>query len=373
MEELFDVALADCPDYAEETVRKALEEAIEKIGGMPFAKPGKKIVIKTNAVALKSVDSAATTHPMMVNVLCKMLIEKGCEVVVGDSPGGIYTPAYLAAVYRGIGLNIIEKTGAKLNYNTATKKAKLDGKVVKELEYTAYLDDADYIIDFAKLKTHGMLALTASVKNMFGMIPGTMKPEYHYKYPKPEDFSNMLIDLNLFIKPVLYLIDACDCMEGNGPTGGSPRHIGALIASYDGFSADLLASKLIDLEPKKVPYLVEAMKRGLCRESTDELNVYGDVDKYIVKDFKKMPEVHIGFNSNIVEKVFSRKPVLDADKCRECGKCAELCPKKAIKLSPKPVINRKLCIKCFCCQEFCPFSALEAKRPFIARILNGKQ
>ena len=119
-----------------------------------------------------------------------------------------------------------------------------------------------------------------------------------------------------------------------------------------------------------MPYLAEAMKRGLCRESVDELKVYGNADKYIVKDFKKMPEVHIGFNSSFVEKVFGRKPVLDAGKCRECGKCAELCPKKAIKLSPKPVINRKLCIKCFCCQEFCPKGAMQVHRTALARFIS---
>ena len=40
-----------------------------------------------------------------------------------------------------------------------------------------------------------MMGMTNAVKNYFGVIPGTMKPEYHYKYPQISDFSNMLIDL----------------------------------------------------------------------------------------------------------------------------------------------------------------------------------
>ena len=45
-----------------------------------------------------------------------------------------------------------------------------------------------------------------------------MKPEYHYKYPDPGDFANMLVDLNEYFKPRLCICDAITCMEGNGPT-----------------------------------------------------------------------------------------------------------------------------------------------------------
>lgn len=370
MENVFDAAVVSCPDYSEENVRAALEEAIGSLGGFWFAEKGRKIVIKTNLVVMKKPEYAAITHPMMLYVLSEMLIERGCEVVIGDSPGGLFTAAYLAAFYRATGLTAVEKTGAKLNYDTRTKRAPMDGKVVKELDYTAYIDEADFIIDFAKLKTHGMLAFTGAAKNLFGVVPGTTKPEYHYRYPKTEDFADMIVDINEFVKPGLCLIDASTCMEGNGPSNGTPRHMGALIASKSSFNADLVGSKLIGLDPKDVPYLLAANKRGLCPASADEINVYGDIEKYVIPDFKKMPEVHIGFNNGFVKKLFERKPSVIADKCRECGECMKVCPGKAIKLSPKPVIDRKKCIRCFCCQEFCPFSAMEAKRTFIAKLIN---
>ena len=61
----------------------------------------------------------------------------------------------------------------------------------------------------------------------------------------------------------------------------------------------------------------------------------------------------------------------DANDCRHCGKCARLCPAKAIEMvQNKPKIHRKQCIRCFCCQEFCPKGALEAKRSAIASILT---
>ena len=55
-----------------------------------------------------------------------------------------------------------------------------------------------------------------------------MKPEYHYKYPKIEDFADMIVDLCEYFKPCLCLCDAVVGMEGNGPTQGTPRAIGAM-------------------------------------------------------------------------------------------------------------------------------------------------
>ena len=60
--------------------------------------------------------------------------------------------------------------------------------------------------------------------------------------------------------------------------------------------------------------------------------------------------------------------------CIGCGKCANICPAKAIRMENKlPTIDRKTCIHCFCCQEFCPKGAMRVKRPSVARILNRRK
>ena len=63
------------------------------------------MVIKANLVAPMAPDTAATTHPTMLGELVKLLYERGAgEVIVGDSPGGLYTAAYLNYVYKVTGL-----------------------------------------------------------------------------------------------------------------------------------------------------------------------------------------------------------------------------------------------------------------------------
>jgi uncharacterized protein (DUF362 family) len=105
--------------------------------------------------------------------------------------------------------------------------------VLKSFTYTAWLDACDAIIDFCKLKSHGMMGMSAAAKNLFGVIPGTMKPEYHFRFPDMRDFARMLVDINDYFaeKVKITLVDAVEGMEGNGPTKGTPRHIGVLLAS----------------------------------------------------------------------------------------------------------------------------------------------
>jgi uncharacterized protein (DUF362 family) len=127
-------------------------------------------------------DTAATVHPAVVCALVRLLRERGAEVVVGDSPGGVYGAAYLKLVYDVCGLKRVEQDGGRLNDDFSQIEVEYPEAVqAKRFPYTAYLAKADAIIDLCKLKTHGMMGLSCAVKNMFGVIPGTIKPEFHYR------------------------------------------------------------------------------------------------------------------------------------------------------------------------------------------------
>ncbi|MCR5808747.1 MAG: DUF362 domain-containing protein [Clostridiales bacterium] len=341
-----------------------------------------RIVIKANLVAPLKPEAAATTHPALVAALTKMLVERGASVTVGDSPGGFFTPAALAANYAATGMTEAEKAGAKLNKNTAYHTAHIEGRAMRELTYTDYLDDCDAIIDFAKLKSHGMVGMSAAVKNMYGVIPGLIKPETHYLYPDVNDFADMLVDINEHFKPRLSLIDAVIGMEGNGPTAGTPRKIGAVIAAKTPYEADAAAARLIGLDPAGVPTLEAARRRGLCSGRIEDVSLYGDVSAIALSDFKTVPRKSISFYKGtligkFVEKALVQKPMPKKKKCVACRKCMNICPAKAITMATRgkytyPHIDRKKCIRCFCCQEFCPKAAMVVHRSPIVRLLQKK-
>lgn len=379
-----DVVITPCADYSEAETRRALEQALEPFDGLSWVKPGMRIAIKANLVSFLKPEKAATTHPALLCQLVKMFSECGADVVVGDSPGGLYNAAFVGRVYAATGMKAVTEAGGRLNQNFTEKDAEFpEAAVCKKFRYTAWLDEADAIIDFCKLKTHGMMAMTCGAKNMFGVIPGTMKPEYHFRYPDPRDFARMIVDLNEYFKPRLTIVDAVVCMEGNGPTGGTPRHMGALVAGENPHKVDLLCAKLIGLDRKEVPTLEAALERGLIPESVECLNVQGSAEDYHLADFKRIKTGNSHLFSGdgkslrgkltgaFLNRVLAQKPGLKPTGCVGCGVCHQICPVKAIEMiDGKPKIDRKKCIRCFCCQEFCPQSAMIVKRTLIAKLLE---
>ena len=382
-----EVSVISCPDYSEGNVRAALENAVNALGGLDWVRSGMKIAIKANLVSFMAPDKAATTHPALLCALCDMLTERGAAVTVGDSPGGLYNSAFVGKVYSATGMHEVEAHGGKLNYSFGHAEAHFPAAVqAKSFTYTAYLDDADAIIDFCKLKSHGMMGMSAAVKNMFGVVPGTMKPEYHYRFPDHADFADMLVDLNEYFAPKvrLCLCDAVIGMEGNGPTAGDPKQIGAVIASASPYLLDLVAAKIIGLDISTVPTLEAAYRRGLAPDSADKVEVTAGYGSFISGDFKNLPHHESlefgadgkgGFTAGVLRALLRSKPVVKKPECVGCGVCMKVCPASAIIIKDKKaVIDRKKCIRCFCCQEFCPKGAMKVGRTLVARtVTHGKR
>jgi uncharacterized protein (DUF362 family)/Pyruvate/2-oxoacid:ferredoxin oxidoreductase delta subunit len=372
----------NCEKYDEKLITEAYQEILVDNGLLDFVTSGMKIGIKVNLVGNFGPDKAATTHPLLVKKLCELLIERGAIVTIGDSPGGLFTESILKSIYKGTGFLICEEIGAKLNYDVSTSQLKVEKQVVKTLDVSNWLLEQDALINFAKLKSHGMMALSASVKNMFGIVPGVLKPEYHYRYPNHDDFANMLIDINEVFDCKLNLIDGIIGMEGNGPTQGEPRYIGAILASRKPYPLDVVACKIIDLDIDNVYTVSESIKRGLTA-NYDEIILNKPIDDIIIKDYKNiLPGKSMEFSEKfkgpfgkiinpIIAKVLTVKPKVKKKECIGCKKCANICPVNAIEMiKKKPVINRDKCIRCFCCQEFCPVGAMKAHKNIIVKILT---
>jgi len=379
-----DVAIVACSDYSQEECRGALQRVLEPYGGLSWITPGMRVAIKANLVSFLKPEKAATTHPELLCQLVKLFCDAGAEVVVGDSPGGLYHSAFVGRVYAATGVKRVEEFGGRLNQDFSEKDAEFpEAKVCKTFRYTAWLDDADVIVNFCKLKTHGMMAMTCGAKNMFGTIPGTLKPEYHFRYPDPRDFARMIVDLNEYFKPRFTIVDAVECMEGNGPTGGTPRHMGAIVAGKNPHKVDLLCADLIGLARQDVPTLEAACEWGLIPGTVGELNVSGDPSAFSISDFQiiKTGNSHLfggdgkslkgKLTGTVLNKLLAQKPYLKKADCIGCKVCFNICPVKAINMTDdRPRIDRKKCIRCFCCQEFCPQSAMIVKRTVVAKMLG---
>lgn len=373
------VSVREAKSYQEEEVRAAVHRLFEDLGGAGrFIKPGEKVLLKVNLLIRKRPEEACTTHPAVVEAVAREFLEAGAEVIIADSPGGVYNASLLKAIYKTTGMEAVaERTGASLNLDTSFQEIETEaGKARRSFPVIKPVLDADFVVSMAKLKTHGMTGYTGAVKNLFGVIPGTFKAEYHFRYPSLTPFCEMLLDLSEHIKPGLSIMDGIVGMEGPGPSGGSPREVGLLFASESPYLLDAVAARVIGFHTSEVEPLRLAALRGLMPEKAEEIETVGDPwQAHVISDYKRADEKSVSFLRYvpgvfrpIAERVTSSKPVFLKEKCVRCGQCQMHCPPKAITMGREvPAIDFNKCIKCYCCQELCPHRAVELKRPRLFR------
>ena len=384
------VFISKCESYAEDTVSEIVRRHFDALGYDRSFFEGKRVVVKPNLVMKKAPDAAATTHPAVLGAVLSVLREYGVTPIIAESPGGIYNRQRLEGIYRTCGIeSVASRYGAALNFDTSAVQMPFpEGKKVKMFHVIAPVAEADVLIDLCKLKSHSLTKMSAAVKNLFGVIPGIEKFEMHASYPDYGDFGAMLCDLCATLcrtKTVIAVTDAIVGMEGNGPTAGTPRKIGAVLTSPNPFACDLACEKLLGFEGT-VPLVKEAKSRGLCPDRAEALKILGTpIAGAAVPDFKapdsaerKAPSALTFFSSGTFGRFFMPRPVVIKDKCRGCGECVASCPKHTIELSAEKKngirtahIRHASCIRCYCCQELCPFGAVKVKKNVILKIISS--
>lgn len=381
------VSLIRCLSYEALEVEEAVRKSIECLGGIKeYIKPGMKVLLKCNLLMRKKPEECVTTHPAVVQAMALLVKSAGATPIIADCPGGPYMEKMLKIVYKGCGMiEASERSSAILNLNTDIVDVFVpEAKIAKKITVASVVKEADAIISLPKLKTHGMCLFTGAVKNMFGIIPGMTKMEYHFRMNKIDDFSDMLIDVCMFANPVLSVMDAVIGMEGNGPSAGIPRAIGAIISGCSPYAVDVAATDLVGIDSRRVTTIVKAEERGLCSARPEDIAFLGDLfSKPYISDFKLPESARRGLLSKILDVTgksglskwlkprVEPKPVIIRERCIGCGDCERCCPPKAISMkSGKPQIDLDKCIKCYCCQELCPEKAVEIGRNWAFKLFE---
>lgn len=372
------VSIVRCEDYSSDKVKKAVYEALDGIPAIrQNIKAGARVLVKTNLLMKKTPDEAVTTHPEVVESIVRYLQEMGCRVVIGDSPGGPFAEWNLRAVYKAAGmLEVAERTGCELNYYTSVQEiSNPEAKCLKTMQIIKIARDVDFVVSAAKLKTHGMMTYTGAVKNLFGVIPGLVKADYHMRLNSMDNFADHLVDICEAVKPVFSIMDGIDGMEGDGPSAGEKRHVGLILASENPYALDRIASGIIGIEPLRIPTIRASVQRGLFDNKLENIEIRGvQLMEINIEPFKLPKSVNVNFVGGrvprAVEKVVLNKlrprPIFDYDKCISCGDCKRSCPPGIIDMSSgKPVPDLNKCIRCFCCHELCPKKAVDIKKHWL--------
>jgi uncharacterized protein (DUF362 family) len=337
-------------DYSR--MEKEVEEILEVF---PFSWKGKRVLIKPNILGPYPPEKGITTHPSLVRSLVKALRKREASCWVGDNPG---LNGYAANEHCARISGIFEAAdGSFVNFARETIQIGVKSRFLKKLVVSRAVLEADLVIDLPKFKTHLQTKITGAVKNMFGILVGAEKARVHLAAPKPEDFSEALLDIYEIRIPDLTIMDAVVGMEGNGPSSSDLRPIGKILAAQDGVAVDGLMAAMMGLSPDKVDTLRLAFQRGLGEEDPAKMKIEGTwsgLKKY------KMPLTFIGkgWFGAAVNKLFYRplvKPQLSVrpELCTQCGVCIRQCPAGALTMEEVPRLDPRKCISCYCCYELC--------------------
>jgi uncharacterized protein (DUF362 family) len=250
------VAILQAKDYE----RGLVEMMMKGIALFRLNLRGKSVILKPNLVEFDP-QGVINTNPALIAAALESFRAFGArEVLIAEGPGHRRDNEHLlvaSGIYR-----TLQDHNARyidLNYDDVRPvKLRSNFTSLKQLYFPETLYHADLLVSMPKLKTHHWAGVTLSLKNMFGVIPGSI-----YGWPKNilhwAGIHSSILDINSSLPiPQFAIVDGIVGMEGNGPLQGRPKHAGVLIFGDDLVSVDATAARLMMIEPRKIRYLAEA-------------------------------------------------------------------------------------------------------------------
>jgi uncharacterized protein (DUF362 family) len=269
-------------------VAKAVEEAIDLLGGIKAVTRGKNsILLKPNLVAP---DKQCTTKPEIIKAIAQLMLKSGKEVMIGEASAAAESFNVIGnETYRTRKKDILDRMQQHvfdtLGYTEIAKSLNIplinlhsgdiievslnDGFAAKSLKIHKVLSEVDLVCSVPMMKTHTLATVTLAMKNLIGLYPGTeyysVRSWLHDRAAErgSQGVAYEVIDMNRAVKTGLSVIDATSAMEGNGPFGGTLIDMGLIIAGTSPLAADMVGATIMGFESNEIPAISLAHKAGM--------------------------------------------------------------------------------------------------------------
>jgi uncharacterized protein (DUF362 family) len=226
------------------------------LAGLGVEVRGRNVVLKPNLVEFEP-ESSINTNPLLVHATVEAFRSLGAASVrIAEGPGhrrNTLDLADAAGYFRVIPK--FEDIFTDLNLDDVTHvHPERQFSRIDKLYLPNTVLGADLLVSMPKMKTHHWVGATLSMKNLFGTVPGGI-----YGWPKNvlhwAGIDESIADLNGVFRHHFALVDGILGMEGNGPTQGTPKHAGVLVAGADPVAVDATCCRIMCLQPFQIRYL----------------------------------------------------------------------------------------------------------------------
>jgi len=217
---------------------------------------GKRILLKPNLVEF-SATAPINTNPALVSATVQAFHSLGAaNVKIAEGPGHrrmtldmAEAAGFFSAIPHFEDLFTDLNTDDVHHVNLTNPVSRL-----KNLYLPNTVFDCDLLVSLPKMKTHHWAGATLSMKNLFGVVPGSV-----YGWPKNvlhwAGIDESIVDLQGLFPRQFAIVDGIEAMEGNGPILGTAKHMGLLIAGDHPPSVDATCCQIMKIDPAKVRYL----------------------------------------------------------------------------------------------------------------------
>jgi len=263
-----DTFIARMKDYQLD-ISGIVRSGFQELGVSPAEIKGKRILLKPNLVEPHSEKPHINTHPLFVRGVAEAFLHLGAaKVYIAEGTGHCRDTIY---ILEESGFSEIIKEDrlpfVDINYDEVFKKANA-GKYTKCSSFflPGILKETDWIVSLPKLKTHHWSGVTLSMKNLFGLMPGS-----YYGWPKnvlhSMGIEQSILDINATVKPHFAIVDGIIGMEGDGPIMGTPKASHVIVMGRNLTAVDATCARIMGINPDKIRYLSAASGRlGPIRE-----------------------------------------------------------------------------------------------------------
>ena len=288
------VAISRSPDYGD-GLEVAIAEAWRLSGDSAARVRGKRVVLKPNLVAVGS-RGPATTDTRFIEAAIGHFKKLGAaDIVVAEGaafetdPQTLLARTGLDAVLRRQGVRYID-----LNHDDLVETPLKGGySAIATLFAPRTIVEAEYFVSLPKLKAHHWAGVSLSMKNLFGIVPGS-----RYGWPKNilhwHGIPLSILALYATFRPHLALVDGIVGMEGDGPIFGDPRQSGVVVMGMDCVAVDATCTRLMGIDPTTPDHVRLAGAWGLGNVNAERIDVRGATIESVRQAYRLPPTIANG-------------------------------------------------------------------------------
>ncbi len=253
----------------ENNLKKAVSQAVDSIGGFKkFIKKGEVILLKPN---FNTADPfPGSTDLEFLRTVVELVYAQDPKIVMlGDSSTMSLNTRDVMEELKVFDLEEMEKPPRIYVFDERkwVKKEIPNGKYLKKVYVTEYLDRADKLILLPCLKTHFLSQFTGSLKLSVGFMKPFQRVRLHLRH-----IQEKIAELNKIINPDLIIMDARKIFINKGPVKGDLREPNLILASADRIAIDVEGIKIIqsyksnslkNIDPWELPQIKKAVELGI--------------------------------------------------------------------------------------------------------------